>query len=146
MKTFNPNQNSIFDLLDKEELKKVKAREKKEAKKIDVDILNLCVVYLVFNSGKNGGNLYLLTKEDAIKLCSDDCSKGKIYSGEYIYMWTSLKNFINKNKCYDDVPEFVFKKDNGSRKQDFERLKIKEFTEDEIKKIINEIGYKLIYK
>lgn len=54
------------------------------------------VVYLVTSGGKIGhgafkGNLFILTVEDAMKLCSDDCSKGVSRGSPWMMMWTSIK-------------------------------------------------------
>lgn len=147
MKNFCSGQILIFDLLDDIELKKSKVKKEIPKRIISDYIKDMCLVYLVFQSGGNGGNLFILKKDDAIKLCSDDCSKGRLYNHEYIYMWTTLEHFINYNAFYDNnIPEFVFIKDNGSRDKDFERLGIIKPTENEYIKIINELGYKLKFK
>ena len=75
-------------------------------------------VYLVFKSGR-GNDIFLMTVEDAKKFCSSPKTKGQIFGGEFIFMWTSIVHLLT-----DDDSELKFKPDNGSQKQLLQELNI----------------------
>lgn len=62
-------QITIYDLLDE-------PIPKTESQKTRIDTGDWCLVYMVTRHGGYQGNLYMLHRDDAIKLCSDDCSRG----------------------------------------------------------------------
>ena len=116
------------------------------------------VVYLVTQGGEYyhahfNGNLFVLTIEDAMKFCSDDCSKGTSRGNQWIMMWTSIKkyaehnNHLGDNKHADRKKEpFVFIKDTGKQDKDFERLGIHKPSIEECKKILDYFDYEFVYK
>ena len=108
-----------------------------------MDLENLALVYMVTAKGGNAGNLFILDKQDAIRLCSDDCSKGAARGSSWLFMWTTIDHYIRNDDEYaGNKPEFVFIKDSGKQDADFARLGIRKLTQSEQKEIIERIGYK----
>lgn len=105
------------------------------------------LVYLVTKSGGNRGNLFILTTEDAQKLCEDDCSHGMGRGGPWIMMWTSIKHFVHQNDTYDGrLEDFEFIRDTGKQDKDFNRLGIKKPTLKEEGDLLQKMGYVLVLK
>lgn len=122
-----------------------------EPKRNDVD--DWCLVYLVTRSGGNQGNLFILHRDDAIKLCSDKCSHGKARQGHWMFMWTSLEHFrrdddgaAQHKNVHGVLEPFVFKFDTGKQDKDFERLGIKKPDIWEMKNILESLGYSMKYE
>lgn len=140
-------------LFDFDEPAKPQVKEQPEQKN---NVGDWCLIYLVTRSGGNSGNLFVLHREDAIKLCSDECSHGIARGGHWMFNWTSLDHFYDSKNAsaadrqmrnvYGDLEPFVFIKDTGKQDKDFERLGIKKPNIYEIEDVLNSIGYKLQYK
>lgn len=112
-----------------------------------------CLVYLVTRSGGNSGNLFVLRRDDAMKLCEDECSHGQARGGFWMFQWTSLEHFRRNDAAakehqnvYGDLEPFVFIQDIGKQDRDFDRLGIKKPTIREMQGILKELGYELKYK
>lgn len=115
-----------------------------------------CLVYLVTRAGGNSGNLFVLHQEDAIKLCTDECSHGIGRGGAWMFQWTSLDHFYDSKNAaaadrqmrnvYGELEPFVFIKDTGKQDKDFDRLGIHKPDISEVEKVLNSIGFKLQYK
>ncbi len=96
---------------------------------------DMCLVYLVTKSGGNRGNLFVLPREDAQKLCEDECSHGVARGGQWMFQWTSLSHFYDSGDrsaadrqardTHGKLTPFVFIRDTGKQDKDFERLGIK---------------------
>lgn len=133
-------QLNFFDKLPQSETieQKTKREENEELKE-------WALVYMVFRHSGYQGNLFLLKKDDAIKLCSDECSHGVGRGGAWAFFWTTIDHFIRQNDIYDGrLESFVFIKDNGKQDKDFERLGIKKPTRDEQSRILRDMGYIMI--
>ena len=122
--------------------------EQPEPEKSQVDVGDWCLIYLVTKSGGNQGNLFLLHREDAIKLCSDECSHGQARGGHWMFQWTSMSHFVSGDaaaKEHEDVhgnlPGFKFVHDTGKQDADFERLGIKKPTLKEMCELLRSWGY-----
>jgi len=76
------------------------------------DPSNYASVYLVFFGTGRGNDIFLMTVEDAKKFCSSPKTKGQIFGGEFIFMWTCIVNLLS-----DEDSELNFKPDNGSQKK-----------------------------
>lgn len=134
---------------------KENTRETKDEQAI-TDAGDWCLVYLVTRSGGNAGNLFVLHQEDAIKLCSDECSHGRARTGYWMFQWTSLNHFIDSGDAsaadrqarnvHGKLEPFVFIPDTGKQDKDFKRLGIHKPDISEIETVLNDIGYKLEYK
>lgn len=141
---------TLFDLMDEQPVhpEEVPARGR--------DIGDWCLVYLVTQCGGNSGNLFVLHREDAIKLCSDECSHGVARGGHWMFNWTSLEHFYDSKDAskadrqmrnvYGDLEPFVFIYDTGKQDKDFERLCIHKPNILEIEDILRSIGYRMEYK
>lgn len=115
-----------------------------------------CLIYLVTMNGGNQGNLFILHREDAIKLCEDECSHGSARQGKWMFCWTSLSHFYDSNdrskadrqarNVHGVLEPFVFIPDTGKQDKDFERLGIVKPNIREMSKILSECGYELKYK
>ena len=142
---------SLFDFMD-DKTEEVKAEPEQNTN----DIGDWCLVYLVTRSGGNSGNLFVLHREDAIKLCSDECSHGVSRGGHWMFNWTSLDHFYDSKNAskadrqmrnvHGDLEPFVFIRDTGKQDKDFERLGIHKPDIYEIKKVLRSIGYEMEYK
>lgn len=127
----------------------------KDERRISDKASDWALVYLVTYSGGNKGNLFVLKKEDAQKLCEDECSHGMARGGRWMFQWTSLDKFAKdgagcasnqqKNVNGKLVP-FVFIQDIGKQDDDFDRLRIKKPTIEESREILKSIGYELSFK
>jgi len=148
-------QLSLFDLFapaSEPEEKPAKAEEPPKPQTAD----DWCLVYLVTKSGGNAGNLFVLKREDAQALCSDECSHGVARGGQWMFQWTSLSHFYDSGNrsaadrqardTHGKLTPFVFLKDTGKQDKDFERLGIKKPDIWQIKAILQELGYELTYK
>ena len=101
------------------------------------------LVYLVSFKEGYRGNMFLLKTADARKFCSDDCSAGK----GWMFQWTTINHFVHQNDQYDGrLEKFVFIPDKGMQDDDFERLGIVKPTISEMKDVLKNIGYELVYK
>ena len=141
---------TLFDLMDEQPVhpEEVPARGR--------DIGDWCLVYLVTQCGGNSGNLFVLHREDAIKLCSDECSHGVARGGHWMFNWTSLEHFYDSKDAskadrqmrnvYGDLEPFVFIYDTGKQDKDFERLGIHKPNIWEIEDVLRSIGYRMEYK
>lgn len=110
------------------------------------DLQQWALVYLVYRSGGYGGNLFILSVDDARKLCSDKCSRGFSRGGEWQFHWTTIDHFTSQNKTYDGrLERFVFIPDSGKQDRDFERLGIKKPTLEEMDDILRSRGYALVF-
>ena len=65
-------------------------------------------------------NMFIVTIEDAMKFCSDDRTKGKLYGKEWMYVWTTAVYYLSVN----DINELVFREDNGSQNHIIKELGI----------------------
>lgn len=149
---------SIFDLLDlPEEPEPKPAPEKAKEPESDQDPAeDWCLVYLVTKSGGNAGNLFVLIREDAQTLCSDECSHGMARNGQWMFQWTSLSHFRDTGDrsaadrqardTHGKLTPFVFIRDTGKQDKDFERLGIHKPDIYQIEKILKGLGYQLTYK
>lgn len=147
-------QITFEDFYPKEEkVERTKPEKKTEAPD---DPNEWCLVYLVTRSGGNSGNLFILRKEDAQKLCEDECSHGTARGGQWFFMWTALSHFYDsgdrsaadrqQRNVHGKLEPFVFIKDTGKQDKDFERLGIKKPTISEMQKLLNDMGYELKYQ
>ena len=114
------------------------------------------LVYLVTMKGGNQGNLFVLHREDAIKLCEDECSHGSARQGRWMFNCTSLSHFYDSNNrsvadrqardTHGKLTPFVFLRDTGKQDKDFERLGIHKPDIDEISNILRKHGYEIKYQ
>jgi hypothetical protein len=81
-------------------------------------------VYLVYFRGGRGEDIFMMSVEDAKKFCSHPKTKGVFMGGEYIFMWTSLKNLFDNPDS-----ELRFKPNNHSQDAIIEELGIKIYNE-----------------
>lgn len=140
-------QITLFDFL--EEPASTPAHTKEDNSQSD----EWALVYLVtFGSGFKG-NLFVLKRDDAIKLCQDDCSHGIGRGGEWMFCWTSLGHFLKDDDAasqhknvHGNLEDFVFLLDTGKQDADFERLGIIKPTLAESKAILQRMGYNLKIK
>ena len=111
------------------------------------DLSEWALVYLVTFGGGNQGNLWILKKEDAIKLCSDKCSEGTVRGGKWHFQWTTIDHFIRQNETYDNrLEDFKFICDTGKQDKDFERLGIKKPRLEEQSDLLQDMGYVMTWK
>jgi len=100
------------------------------------------------------GNLFVLHREDAIKLCSDECSHGVGRGGKWMFQWTSLSHFYDsgdrsaadraQRDTQGNLEPFVFIMDTGKQDEDFKRLGIRKPYPDEMGDILRQLGYSYI--
>lgn len=135
-------QISFFENVDKPK------EEKPQTQKTD-----MCLVYLVTKSGGNSGNLFVLHREDAIKLCTDECSHGSARGGQWMFQWTSLEHFRRDDAGADQhknvhgkLEPFVFIPDTGKQDADFERLGISKPSRKEMQDVLLQLGYEMKYQ
>ena len=122
-------------------------QKKPEERFVNPELDDWALVYLVTRSGGNRGNLFILRKEDAQKLCEDECSHGSGNFGQWMFQWTSLTHFVTQNDTYDArLEDFVFIYDTGRQDQDFKRLGIQKPELNEMKELLESMGYQLVYK
>lgn len=141
---------TLFDHIDEEPVRP------EEDPAHERDIGDWCLVYLVTQCGGNSGNLFVLHREDAIKLCSDECSHGVARGGRWMFNWTSLEHFYDSKDAskadrqmrnvHGDLEPFVFIRDTGKQDKDFERLGIHKPGIWEVENILRSIGYRMEYK
>lgn len=124
------------------------AAEQPEAEEPQINVGDWCLVYLVTKSGGNKGNLFLLHRGDAIKLCSDECSHGQARGGHWMFQWTSMSHFVNGDAAsaqhqdvHGNLPGFKFVRDTGKQDADFERLGIKKPKLKEMCELLRSWGY-----
>ena len=91
---------------------------------------DICAAYLVTFSGGFKHISYFMTREDAMKFCSDKCSKGNGWH----FQFTSLENIMKNNDSLNNLKKF---KDNGKQKEDLIRLNITPISREEVKKCID---------
>ena len=139
-------QTTIFDYIDVPE-------ETAEQETPSYTTTDYCLVYLVTRHGGNQGNLFILTKEDAMKFCEDDCSHGRGRGGEWMFNWTSLEHFRQNTDAsaqykntHGKLEPFRFLIDTGKQDDDFERLGIVKPTRHEMMDILEELGYQFTYR
>lgn len=137
-------QLSLFDF-------KEQAAPKKTTSGIEPN--DWALVYLVTKAGGAKGNLWVLKKEDAMKLCEDDCSHGIARGGRWMFNWTSLSHFTKDDdgaKQHKDVhgtlKPFVFLFDTGKQDADFQRLGITKPYPSEVSDILRHLGYRMTYQ
>ena len=126
-------QISLFDLIEPQE----------EPEKEDDGYLDeYALVYLVTKAGGWKGNLFILSVEDAKKLCSDKCSQGRSRNGSWMFQWTTIRHFVSMNDTYDGrLNDFEFIWDTGKQDKDFERLGIKKPSLKEQCELLHKMGY-----
>lgn len=52
-----------------------------------------CFLYTATETGTNSGIRFMMTRDDAMRWCSSDLSKGVFYGVEWAYFFTSVRNF-----------------------------------------------------
>lgn len=136
-------QITIYDLLDE-------PIPKAESQKTRIDTGDWCLVYMVTRHGGYQGNLYMLHREDAIKLCSDDCSRGRGQWGEWMFCWTSMDHFakdddaaIMHKNVHSKLEPFEFIRDSGKQDDDFKRLGIIKPELYEMEEELKRMGFEL---
>lgn len=136
--------HSLFDLLEPEKPQRTEAPKENPAG-------DWCLVYLTTEGCGFQGNLFILHQEDAMKLCSDECSHGVGRGGKWMFQWTSLSHFYDSGDrsaadrtmrdTQGKLEPFVFVYDTGKQDPDFKRLGIQKPGLKEMCDLLRSLGY-----
>ena len=104
----------------------------------------IALVYTASENGNSTGPHFFLTIDDAMKLCSDNRSKGVIHGTCWAFFWTSLKNYCgNYWDLTDGGIDFTNFFDNGSRDELLNELGIKKIDYWEVYDLLKNAGFKI---
>lgn len=67
---------------------------------------DFALLYTATEKGNNSGIRFALTREDALRWCSLDVSRGVLHGTQWAYFWTSLRRFSSRDDC-SQAPEIT---------------------------------------
>ena len=104
----------------------------------------IALVYTATEKGNCTDPHFFLTIDDAMKLCSDERSKGVLHGTRWAYFWTSLKNYASNYWMGDDGGlDFSKFHDNGSRDGLLAELGIEKIDFHEVVALLEKAGFKV---
>lgn len=104
----------------------------------------IALVYTATEKGNSTDPHFFLAIDDAMKLCSDERSKGVLHGTRWAFFWTSLKNYCgNYWDLTDGGLDFTKFYDNGSRDALLDDLGIKKIDYWEVYELLTNAGFKV---
>lgn len=102
----------------------------------------IALVYTATEKGNCTDPHFFLTIDDAMKLCSDERSKGVLHGTRWAYFWTSLKNYASNYWMGDDGGlDFSKFHDNNSRDGLLAELGIEKIDYWEVYELLKNAGF-----
>ena len=100
------------------------------------------LLYTCTAKGNNSDIHFMMTREDAVKWCESDLSKGVMMGTPWAYFWTSVKNFVF---CpWGGNIDLRKARDNGKWDDKIASLGLKKISIDEMPSILQSLGVTVI--
>jgi hypothetical protein len=107
---------------------------------IDPDI---CLLYSCGQSGKTSIPRVMMSKSNAETWCGSDLSKGTLHGHRWMYMFTSLANYVGHYGLGEREIKIV---DDGRFDKRFEKAGVRKFSQNQIKRIADKYGLRIRVK
>ena len=102
---------------------------------------DLCFLFTVSEHTRGGKVHFLVSRDEAMRFCSDDRTKGVYMGGKWMYCWTSVDNaFVSMN---DKIVIGRNVTDNGKYDDLLHELRIKPIPLSDYKKTLEPLGFKV---
>lgn len=126
-------QLDLFAGLGMDAPKRIDAKEKRIQDARENAPEGIALVYTATEKGNSTDPHFFMSIDDAMKLCSDERSKGVLHGTRWAFFWTSLKNYcgnywdltlngLDLSKFYDNGSRDALLDELGIRKMDFHEV------------------------